>query len=327
MNQRHPLAVVAGVGDAAGRVPADARSSTSWTWLIYAAFAVAVVVGAAMLVRDRCAARSWAQVLAMLGALLLFLTVRLPERRASSSGSSRPARPSRHFNDLLVASGDADPRRGGIPVAGPRRACCCSPRPASAWSPSWSTWPRSGCAGRRWPGCRCSPSTRCRSRCCPTACRSCRSRSPRAGYLWLLVSDSVDRVRRFGRRFTGEGRDVDLWEPSPLSAAGRRLGVVGVVVAMLLPLAIPGMTAGLLRPLRRPRVGDGPAAPAPGPAPAVGQPERVARPDSLHRDDAHRRWSRSPPTTRPRTTCGSASPTRSTTDGFANRRRRRRSRR
>ena len=37
-----------------------------------------------------------------------------------------------------------------------------------------------------------------------------------AGYLWLLVTDSVDRVRRFGRRFTGEGRDVDLWEPSPL---------------------------------------------------------------------------------------------------------------
>ena len=41
-----------------------------------------------------------------------------------------------------------------------------------------------------------------------------------AGYLWLLVSDSVDRVRRFGRRFTGEGRDVELWEPSPL-AVGR----------------------------------------------------------------------------------------------------------
>jgi transglutaminase-like putative cysteine protease len=67
-----------------------------------------------------------------------------------------------------------------------------------------------------------------------------------AGFLWLLVSDSVDRVRRFGRRFSGEGRDVDVWEPSPLSAAGRRLGVVGLVVAILVPLAIPGMTAGFL---------------------------------------------------------------------------------
>ena len=67
-----------------------------------------------------------------------------------------------------------------------------------------------------------------------------------AGFLWLLVTDNVDRVRRFGRRFTGDGRDVDVWEPSPLAAAGRRLAVVGVVVAVLLPLAVPGMTTGLL---------------------------------------------------------------------------------
>ena len=53
-------------------------------------------------------------------------------------------------------------------------------------------------------------------------------------------------MRRFGRRFSGDGRDVDVWEPSPLSSAGRRLGVVGVIIAMLIPLAIPGMTCGLL---------------------------------------------------------------------------------
>ena len=35
-----------------------------------------------------------------------------------------------------------------------------------------------------------------------------------AGYMWLLVSDNVDKVRRFGRRFTGEGRGVDLWAVS-----------------------------------------------------------------------------------------------------------------
>lgn len=66
------------------------------------------------------------------------------------------------------------------------------------------------------------------------------------GFLWLLVSDNIDRVRRFGRRFTGDGRDVDLWEPSPLAAAGRRLGVVGVLAAVLLPLAIPTFSGGLL---------------------------------------------------------------------------------
>ncbi|MBG0563463.1 transglutaminase TgpA family protein [Actinoplanes aureus] len=67
-----------------------------------------------------------------------------------------------------------------------------------------------------------------------------------AGYMWLLVADNVDRVRRFGRRFTGDGRDVDVWEPSPLAAAGRRMGVLGVLVAVLLPLAVPTVSGGLL---------------------------------------------------------------------------------
>ena len=67
-----------------------------------------------------------------------------------------------------------------------------------------------------------------------------------AGYLWLLGSDNVERVRRFGRRFTGEGRDVDVWAPSPLAAAGRRLALIGLVVAVVLPLAVPGLTTGLI---------------------------------------------------------------------------------
>ncbi|GGM85240.1 DUF3488 and DUF4129 domain-containing transglutaminase family protein [Dactylosporangium sucinum] len=66
------------------------------------------------------------------------------------------------------------------------------------------------------------------------------------GFLWLLVTDNVDRVRRFGRRFTGDGRDVDLWEPSPLAAAGQRLGAVGVAAAVLLPLLPFAMPAGVL---------------------------------------------------------------------------------
>jgi transglutaminase-like putative cysteine protease len=67
-----------------------------------------------------------------------------------------------------------------------------------------------------------------------------------AAFLWLLATDNVDRVRRFGRRFTGDGRDIDVWEPSPLAAAGRRLAVIGVAVAVVLPIAVPGMTTGLL---------------------------------------------------------------------------------
>ncbi|MGH3679864.1 MAG: transglutaminaseTgpA domain-containing protein, partial [Natronosporangium sp.] len=67
-----------------------------------------------------------------------------------------------------------------------------------------------------------------------------------AGYLWLLGADNLDRVRRFGRRFTGDGRDVEHWEPSPLAAAGRRLTVIGLLLAVALPLVVPGMTSGLV---------------------------------------------------------------------------------
>ncbi|MBM2615252.1 transglutaminase domain-containing protein [Actinoplanes sp. LDG1-06] len=77
------------------------------------------------------------------------------------------------------------------------------------------------------------------------------------GFLWLLVSDNIDRVRRFGRRFTGDGRDVDVWEPSPLAAAGRRLGVIGVVAAVLLPLLVPTVSGGLLSRLTQTGTGVG----------------------------------------------------------------------
>ncbi|GGN04002.1 hypothetical protein FHR83_001183 [Actinoplanes campanulatus] len=80
------------------------------------------------------------------------------------------------------------------------------------------------------------------------------------GYMWLLVADNVDRVRRFGRRFTGDGRDVDVWEPSPLAAAGRRIGVVGVLAAVVLPLAVPTVSGGLLSQITQsgPGMGTGP---------------------------------------------------------------------
>lgn len=66
------------------------------------------------------------------------------------------------------------------------------------------------------------------------------------GYLWLLVSDSIDRVRMFGRRFTGDGRSMDLWEPSPLASTGRRIAVVGVAIALVIPLILPNVGSGLV---------------------------------------------------------------------------------
>lgn len=66
------------------------------------------------------------------------------------------------------------------------------------------------------------------------------------GFLWLLISDSTDRVRRFGRRFSGDGRDLDIWGASPLVTAGQRLGVMGIVLAIGIPLVVPGVSSGLL---------------------------------------------------------------------------------
>ena len=198
-----------------------------------------------------------------------------------------------------------DVRRAGARTS---TACCSSPCSASAWSPSWSTCSRSGCAARRWPGCRCSPSTRCRSRSTPTASPPSRSSSAPLGFLWLLVTDNVDRVRRFGRRFTGDGRDVDVWEPSPLAAAGRRLAVVGVLVAVLLPLAVPGHDRRAARPASARGSATAPATGGSGRGSGsvdlFAALERPAQPDR-----GHATWSRSPPTSRTRSTCASASPT------------------
>ena len=67
-----------------------------------------------------------------------------------------------------------------------------------------------------------------------------------AGYLWLLLTDNIDRVRRYGRRFAGDGRGIDSWEPSPLATTGRWLTVLALPVAVVLPMLLPGATTGVI---------------------------------------------------------------------------------
>jgi transglutaminase-like putative cysteine protease len=67
-----------------------------------------------------------------------------------------------------------------------------------------------------------------------------------AGFLWLLVADNVDRVRGFGRRFSGDGHGIEPSAASPLVAAGHRLGAAGVGLAVLIPLVPFAMPAGAL---------------------------------------------------------------------------------
>ncbi|WP_350933994.1 transglutaminase TgpA family protein [Micromonospora mangrovi] len=213
-----------------------------WTWLVEAAIAVAVVAGAAALSR---LVRSplWGQVLAMLAGGLLALTWVFPSG-AELLGFLPTPGTFAHFGELLGQSVQ-DMRTYGVKVPDVDSLLFLSVlgiasvavlvdvlsvglrRPALAGLPMLAIYsvPVAIYVDS-------VPAT-------PFVVGAC-------GYLWLLVTDNVDRVRRFGRRFTGEGRDVDVWEASPLAAAGRRLTVLGVALAVALPLAVPGMTGGLL---------------------------------------------------------------------------------
>lgn len=66
------------------------------------------------------------------------------------------------------------------------------------------------------------------------------------GYLWLLLSDNINRVRRYGRRFSADGQRMDHWDSSPLASAGKWLTTAMIAIALLLPAAMPGVTSGLI---------------------------------------------------------------------------------
>jgi transglutaminase-like putative cysteine protease len=213
-----------------------------WTWLIQTTIAVAVVAGAAALAR-LARAPLWGQALGMLGGLTLALAWLFPSGAELLSFLPTPGTFA-HFGELLGASvqdvrsygvkvPDTDPLLfvtvlgiGAVAVVvdvlavGLRRPALAGLPMLAVYSVPVAVYVDSVPAVPFVIGA--------------------------AGYLWLLVTDNVDRVRRFGRRFTGDGRDVDVWESSPLAAAGRRLAVVGVVLAVALPLAVPGMSGSLL---------------------------------------------------------------------------------
>lgn len=207
----------------------------SWTWMLQSAFAVGIIAATATGIRAL-RGRIAAQGLGMMGALLLVLTLLFSDGHALLGIIPTPETFS-YFADLLSRSGEQI-RSNGVPVpdldgllfltvfgiglvailtdlvtVGMRRPALAGLPMLGIYAVPVAVYPDSVSV-------------------VPFVFAA-------AAYLWLLVSDNVDRVRRFGRRFTGEGRDVDVWEPSPLAAAGRRLAVLGVLLAIVLPLAIP----------------------------------------------------------------------------------------
>jgi uncharacterized membrane protein YhaH (DUF805 family) len=241
MNQRRQVALVA----AAATLLASAPMSTifgAWTWAVEATLAVAAVCLAGLGVRAL-RAPVWIQALAMLAALSAILTWLFSAGEAIL-GTIPTTGTLNHFGDL-INSGFADIHDQGVPVPD---------RPGLLFLTTLGVGLVAVlvdvvAVGLRRPALAGFPMLAMYS--IPVfVLQSSISVIPfvigALGFLWLLVTDNVDRVRRFGRRFTGDGRDVDLWEPSPLAAAGRRLTLVGVLLAVLVPLAIPGMTAGLV---------------------------------------------------------------------------------
>ncbi|MFG1674873.1 DUF3488 and DUF4129 domain-containing transglutaminase family protein [Micromonospora sp. NPDC049282] len=220
-----------------------------WTWLVQAAIVVSVVAGAAALSRLG-RAPLWGQLLAMLAGLTLGLTWVFPGGTELLAFVPTPATFA-HFGDLLQTSLQ-DMRAYGVEVPDVDSLLFLAVLGIGAVAVLVDVL----AVGLRRPALAGLPMLAIYS--VPVAVYvDSVPATPfvvgAAGYLWLLVTDNVDRVRRFGRRFTGEGRDVDVWEASPLAAAGRRLAAVGVLVAVALPLAVPGMTGGLMN-----NVGAGP---------------------------------------------------------------------
>ena len=210
----------------------------SWTWLLQSAFAVGIIAGTATGVRAL-RGRLAAQGLSMMGALLLTLTLLFSDGHSLLGIIPTPGTVS-YFATLLSQAG-TQIRENGIPVpdldgllfltvfgiglvAVLTDLCTVGlRRPALAGLPMLAIYAVPVAVY-------------------PDSISVVPFVFAATAYLWLLASDNVDRVRRFGRRFTGEGRDVDVWEPSPLSAAGRRLGVLGVIAAIILPLMVPQLS-------------------------------------------------------------------------------------
>jgi transglutaminase-like putative cysteine protease len=67
-----------------------------------------------------------------------------------------------------------------------------------------------------------------------------------AGYLALLLTDARERVGGWGRSLRLADRRDEAVETSPLAQLGRRVGVAVVGLAVVVPLAAPGVGEGLL---------------------------------------------------------------------------------
>ncbi|MDI6097926.1 DUF3488 and transglutaminase-like domain-containing protein [Actinoplanes sp. NEAU-A12] len=239
MTGRRRLGLVAAGATLLAAAPLSAIFG-SWTWIMLAMITLFLIEGAAVATRTF-RFPTWAQGLSMGAALLLALTWIFPSGNEIIIPDPDTFA---HFADLIRQAGE-DTRAYGVPV--PDRdglhfvAVLGIGVVAIAVDLLTAVFRRPALAGLPMLAIYSIPVA-----VYPESVPAIPFVVGAAGFLWLLVADNVDRVRRFGRRFTGDGRDVDVWEPSPLAAAGRRIGVIGVLVAVVLPLGVPTVNGGLL---------------------------------------------------------------------------------
>ncbi|MDT5030065.1 MAG: hypothetical protein QOC94_236 [Actinoplanes sp.] len=252
MTGRRRLGMVAASATVLSAAPLSAIFD-SWTWLMQVILAVGLIAGAAVLARTL-HFPTWAQALSMVVVLLLVLTWMFPSGK-ELLGLLPTVATLEHFGALFGQAG-SDTRSYGVPVPDLDGLLFLTVLGVGAVGIAVDLLT----VVLRKPALAGLPMLAIYS--VPVAVYvDSVPVTPfiigAIGFLWLLVADNVDQVRRFGRRFTGDGRDVDVWEPSPLAAAGRRLAVIGVAAAVLLPLAVPAMTAGLLSRLTQTGTGGG----------------------------------------------------------------------
>jgi transglutaminase-like putative cysteine protease len=240
MNGRVKLGLVAGAATLLAAAPI-ATIFRLTTWLVQAVIVVALIVSAATAARAL-RAPVWAQALAMLASMAVSLTFLFPSGQELLGVVPTPDT-FIHFGELLNGAVE-DIRRYALPVPDTDPLLFI----AVAGIGLVAVIVDLVVVGLRRPALAGLPMLAIYS--VPVAVSTDRVQPltfaiAAAGFLWLLTADNVDRVKRFGRRFTGDGRRVELTAPSPLAAAGRRLAAVGIATAVLAPLAVPGMATGL----------------------------------------------------------------------------------
>ncbi len=238
MNQRHRIALVAGAATLLSSTAlASVYQSAEWglyiidspNWFFYVAFAIAAVVGGASGFRTL-NAPAWAQPLGGLLALLLYVTVVFGDGFLGIIPT--PASFGVLADQINVALSEIGELSAPVPVH--RGLLLLGVLGVGVVAATVDflavAMRRAALAGLPLLALYAVPVTIERD----GGVRVSTFMFGAAGYLWLLASEHIGRVQRWGRPFRARSQD-ELWATTPLGTTGRWLGLAGIGVAVLVP--------------------------------------------------------------------------------------------